>query len=211
MSNNSLSKILSVNLSDVIRGSCASLTEIESYFKTFDQNNISEAFDATKNKQKVITANEWSAFTEKFYNLQVESQSGFKNLIIYLGEERKKNELIGKPTSESLDFFYLKSAIKKYNEKKYSSAYDLFRHLTSKGAVDRTGEEAIQIFSISMYYIALCYLNKNDEYAALGVPQFLERCNKYSDALKVYGLLDSETKCSTSPPFIFWPEVSFGF
>ncbi|RIB01661.1 hypothetical protein C2G38_2050692 [Gigaspora rosea] len=132
--------------------------------------------------------------TEKFYNLQVESQSGFKNLIKYLGEERKKNELIGKPTGESLDFFYLKSAIKKYNEKKYSSAYNLFRHLTSKGAVNRTGEEAIQIFSISMYYIALYYLNENDEYAALGVPQFLERCNKYSDALKVYGLLVSETK-----------------
>ncbi|KAF0516282.1 hypothetical protein F8M41_017120 [Gigaspora margarita] len=45
-----------------------------------------------------------------------------------------------------------------------------------------------------MYYIALCYLNENDEYGALGVPQFLERCNKYSDALKVYRLLDSETK-----------------
>ncbi|CAG8854260.1 24665_t:CDS:1, partial [Gigaspora margarita] len=79
MSNNSLLKTLSVNLSDVTNGAGASLSEIKSYFNHFDQTNISEAFDATRSKQKnIITANEWRAFTEKLYNLQVESQSGFK-------------------------------------------------------------------------------------------------------------------------------------
>ncbi|CAG8851960.1 2410_t:CDS:1, partial [Gigaspora margarita] len=45
-----------------------------------------------------------------------------------------------------------------------------------------------------MYYIALCYLNLNDEKRALGVPRFLEKCNKHIDALKIYKLLYSETK-----------------
>ncbi|CAG8834509.1 18438_t:CDS:2, partial [Gigaspora margarita] len=199
MSNKSLLKILSVNLSDVTKGAGASLSEIESYFKTFDQSNISEAFDATRNNQKkVITANEWFAFTEKLYNLQVESQSGFKNLIKYLGEKRKNNELIGNPTGESINFFYLKTAIKQYNEKKYDSAYGLFRHLTCKGSEKNTGKEAIQIYGISMYYIALCKLNGNgtekDFNYALSVPKYLEECNKHSDALKLYELLNSEDK-----------------
>ncbi|CAG8812640.1 25211_t:CDS:2, partial [Gigaspora rosea] len=72
MSNNyNLSEIKTVRFSEV---KYASLSNIKSYFKNFDQNNISEAFDATRNKQKkVITAKEWPAFTKKFYNLQVKA------------------------------------------------------------------------------------------------------------------------------------------
>ncbi|CAG8728429.1 15403_t:CDS:2, partial [Racocetra fulgida] len=178
---NSLSKILSVKLNDVTKSEGASLT-----------------FDATSHKNKVITANEWSAFIEKFYNLQVESKSGFKNLIKYLDDEKKSNKNIGKPTGESINFLYLKNAIKYYNEKKYESAYGLFRHLTCKESKKDTGKEATQIYDISMYYIALCKLNGNgtdkDEKYTLSVAKFLENYKKNSEALKVYNLLCSEAK-----------------
>ncbi|CAG8460966.1 1339_t:CDS:1 [Dentiscutata erythropus] len=195
---NSLSKILSVKFNDITNCAGASLSEIISYFKTFDQANISEAFDATSHKNKVITANKWSAFTKKVYNLQVESKSGFKNLIKYLDDEKKSNKLIGKPTGESINFLYLKKAIKYYNEKKYKPAYNLFRHLTCEESEKDTGKEATQIYGISIYYIALCNLNGNgtdkDENYALSVAKFLEQYKKNSEALKVYNLLCSEAK-----------------
>ncbi|CAG8842354.1 2377_t:CDS:1, partial [Gigaspora margarita] len=43
--------ILSVRFDDVIKG--ASLSDIKSYFKNFDQANISEAFDATRTNQVI--------------------------------------------------------------------------------------------------------------------------------------------------------------
>ncbi|CAG8724830.1 13578_t:CDS:1, partial [Gigaspora margarita] len=76
MSNISLLKILSIRFDYIIKD--GSLSDIKSYFKNFDKTNISEAFDATKTKQKVITDKEWPAFTKKFYNLQVKSQSDYK-------------------------------------------------------------------------------------------------------------------------------------
>ncbi|CAG8827100.1 44860_t:CDS:2 [Gigaspora margarita] len=121
----SLLEIPSVRVNDVIKG--PSLNDIKSYFKNFDQTNISEAFDATALEQNKL--------------LQI------------------KNGL----------------------------------HLLKRLQTTKS-KEGIQIYSIAMYYIALCYLNDNDECRALGVPQFLEKCNKYSDALKVYELLYSETK-----------------
>ncbi|CAG8774814.1 29770_t:CDS:2, partial [Gigaspora margarita] len=193
MSNISLLKISSVKFNNVIKG--ASLSDIKSYFKNYDQTNISEAFNATKNKQKeVITAEEWTAFTKKFYNLQVESQSGFKSLIKYLDKKNEEKWQKNEPISQSIDFLTLKSAIKDYNENRHKSAYGLFKHLTCEGSENTTNNEEIQIYSISMYYIALCYLNSNNEPRALGVPKFLEKYKKYSDAFKVYNLLYSEAK-----------------
>ncbi|CAG8793907.1 23600_t:CDS:2, partial [Gigaspora margarita] len=97
MSNINLLKILSVRFDDVIKG--ASLRNIKFYFKNYDQTNISEAFDTTKTKQGVITDKEWSAFTKKFYNLQVKSQSGYKSLIKYLDKKEKKDIQENKPTA----------------------------------------------------------------------------------------------------------------
>ncbi|CAG8856812.1 43214_t:CDS:1, partial [Gigaspora margarita] len=50
MSNNSLLEILTVRFNDVIKG--VLLSDIKTCFKNFDQANISEAFNATRNKQK---------------------------------------------------------------------------------------------------------------------------------------------------------------
>ncbi|CAG8851047.1 43895_t:CDS:2, partial [Gigaspora margarita] len=112
------------------------------------------------------------AFTEKLYNLQVESQSGFKGLIKYLDAIRQQNKHNRKPT-----------------------AYKSFLHLTCNRSENNTREEAIQIYGIFMYYIALCGngTKKNYHYA-LSVAKFLEEYNKHSDALKLYELLNSKDK-----------------
>ncbi|CAG8856392.1 16423_t:CDS:2, partial [Gigaspora margarita] len=124
----------------------ASLSNIKSYFKNFDQTNISEAFDATKTNQEVITNKDWTAFTKKFYNLQVKSQSGYKSLIKYLDKEENKNILENKPT-----------------------AFQSFKYLADKELQNAISTEKIQIYSIAMYYITLCYLNLNDKKRALEV------------------------------------------
>ncbi|KAF0366334.1 hypothetical protein F8M41_013636 [Gigaspora margarita] len=149
------------------------------------------------NKQKeVITAKEWPAFTKKFYNLQVESQSGFKSLIKYLEEEKDKQRKNNEPIGESWDCFKLKSAINDYNKENYISAYQTFRCFTTKDHENSISKETIQVYSIVMYYIALCNLNGNgtvkNEHYAFTVTKFLEEHNKSSDALKVYKLLYSE-------------------
>ncbi|CAG8697066.1 2365_t:CDS:2 [Dentiscutata erythropus] len=169
MSNKSFLEILTVKFNDVIKG--ASLSDIKSYFKNFDQTNISNAFNATRNKQKgVITAKEWPAFTKKFYNLQVESQSGFKSLLNYEDKKnqikRDKKELI----CESFGYLNLKDAIKDYNNENYKSAYQSFRGLTCEGSKNATDNEDNQIYCVAMYYLAHCYLNgngteKNEKYA----------------------------------------------
>ncbi|CAG8855411.1 16436_t:CDS:1, partial [Gigaspora margarita] len=193
---NSLLEILTVSFS---KQRCT-LSDIESYFKNFDQTNISDTFNAaTRNKQKeVITAEKWPAFVKKFYNLQVELQSGFNGLIKYLEEKKEKYRKDNKPIGESWDYLKLKSAIANYNNENYKSAYQLFRDLTCEGSENTTSKEGNQIYSIAMYYIAFCSLNgngtkKNENYA-LSVPKFLENCGKNSDALKVYKLLYYEAK-----------------
>ncbi|CAG8733386.1 12253_t:CDS:1 [Gigaspora margarita] len=172
---NSLLAILTVRFSK----QRYTLGNIKFYFKNFDQTNISDAFNTTRNKQKeVITAKEWPAFTKKFYFLQIELQSGFKCLIKYVEEKKEKYRQENKPISESWDYLKLKSAIKNYNNENYKSAYQLFRDLTCKKSENTTSEEGNQIYSIAMYYIALCSLNRNgtkkNENYTLSVPNFLK-------------------------------------
>ncbi|CAG8505832.1 32986_t:CDS:2, partial [Gigaspora margarita] len=141
--------------------------------------NLSEI--KTKQTEKVITAKEWPAFTKKFYNLQVESQSALK-------EEKEKQRKNNEPIGESWDCFKLKSAINDYNKENYISAYQTFRCFTSIDHENFISKETIQVYSIAMYYIALCKLNGNgtvkNEHYAFTVAKFLEEHNKSSDALK---------------------------
>ncbi|CAG8468048.1 34546_t:CDS:2 [Gigaspora margarita] len=154
MSNNSLLEILTVRFNDVIKA------------------NISEAFNATRNKQKeVITAKEWPAFIKNFYNLQVELQSGFKNLNEYLYEKKKSEIKANIPIGKGLNYLQLKYAIKDYIQKNYTSAYNSFKNLAN---------EDLQ--------------NTVNKHYAFSVTEFLKNKNKFSDALKVYKLIYFETK-----------------
>ncbi|CAG8610268.1 30032_t:CDS:2 [Gigaspora margarita] len=132
-----------------------------------------------------------------------ESDELCRELMKDLKEKERKRGFKG----ESLNYLKLKYAVKDYNQENYISAYNSFENLANKDLQNTVSKEGIQINSIAMFYIALCKLNgdgtEKDEYYAFSVAKYLEKKKKFSDALKVYKLLYSETKVAKTKEMLY--------
>ncbi|CAG8550666.1 25452_t:CDS:2 [Dentiscutata erythropus] len=84
----------------------------------------------------------------------------------------------------------LETAIKEYENGKYTQAYHTFNSLADKGYMSSTSKKGIEIYGQSTFYLALCYKYghgvKKDKSQALGIANHLYKKNKFNNAWNVY-------------------------
>ncbi|CAG8496731.1 7124_t:CDS:1 [Dentiscutata heterogama] len=94
------------------------------------------------------------------------------------------------PEGKSWDDSRLKAAINEYNKRKYSSAFSTFKSLASYDYSDSFDKSEIKIYSLSTFYLALCYIHgngvKQDKPKALSITDHLYNKGKYNDAWNIY-------------------------